>query len=426
MGSYCALKFDEIEIFDVKSVVPDDFVALFQESDRVVRKVPETEEDDSTTDIFYQASRDVILTRLALLGCTEGVVRDKFEEWKKNQKKSLAEYVEYSGDEDGDQKLKVINEFDFDVWRERGAALLAMGWDKLPEEPVDEIDRHLRDNYDGWLHFAGYGSLVTVRALLDAFPTVKHVTLDISDLVGGGYIGGEEPICGDRRKTNHGEIRNLAPTVILAEGSTDIQILERSLATLYPEVRDYFSFFDHRELSVDGGTSYLVKFLKAFAAARAPLHIVAVFDNDAAGIHAYTQTNALTLPSNIKALCLPDIKLAEKYPTVGPQGDGVANVNGRAASIELYLGRHSLNDERGNLRPVRWTGYVPPIKTYQGEVECKAEIQARFFKSIANVANSTAARNAFPELTQVWQAILKVVERSMSEARRNEVLDTFE
>jgi flagellar biosynthesis/type III secretory pathway chaperone len=59
-------------------------------------------------------------------------------------------------------------------------------------------------------------------------------------------------------------------------------------------------------------------------------------------------------------------------------------------------------------------------------VECKAEIQARFFKSIANVANSTAARNAFPELTQVWQAILKVVERSMSEARRNEVLDTFE
>lgn len=424
MGSYCALKFDEIEVFDVKSVVPDNFIALFQETDRVVRKAPETAEQDDMTDIFYQASRDTILTRLTLLGCTEDVVKEKFEEWKRNQKKSLDEYIAYSGDE-ADETFKAINEFDFDVWRERGSALLAKGWDKLPE-PVDEIDRRLRDNYDGWLYFAGYGSLVTVRALLDAFPNVKHVTLDISDLVGGGYIGDQELICGDRRKTNHGEIRNLAPTVILAEGGNDIQILEKSLAALYPEVRDYFSFFDHRELSVDGGTSYLVKFLKAFAAARAPLHIVAVFDNDAAGIHAYTQTNALTLPSNIKALCLPDIKLAEKYPTVGPQGDGVANVNGRAASIELYLGRHSLNDERGNLRPVRWTGYVPPIKTYQGEVECKPEIQARFFKKIANVANSTAARTAFPELTQVWQAILKVVERSMSEARRNEVLDTFE
>lgn len=425
MGSYCALKFDEIDIFDVKSVVPDDFVALFQESDRVVRKIPETEEDDSTTNIFYQASREVILTRLALLGCTEGVVRDKFEEWKNNQKKSLAEYIMYSGHKDDNQTIKAINEFDFDVWRERGAAFLAKRWNKLPE-PADEIDRRLRDDYDGWLFFAGYGSLVSVRALLDAFPNVKHVTLDISDLVGGGYISGDEPICGDRRKTNHGEIRNLAPTVILAEGSNDIQILERSLAALYPEVRDYFSFFDHRELNVDGGTSYLVKFLKAFAAARAPLHIVAIFDNDAAGIHAYTQTNALTLPSNIKALCLPDIKLAEEYPTVGPQGEGVANVNGHAASIELYLGRHSLTDGKGNLRPVRWTGYIPPIKAYQGEVECKAEIQARFFESIANVANSTAARNAFPELTQAWQAILKVVERSMSDARRNEVLDTFE
>jgi len=176
---------------------------------------------------------------------------------------------------------------------------------------------------------------------------------------------------------------------------------------------------------VDGGTSYLVKFLKAFAAARAPFHIVAVFDNDAAGVHAYAQTNALALPSNIKALCLPDTELAEKYPTVGPQGDAVANVNGRAASIELYLGRHSLNDGSGNLRPVRWTGYIPPIKAYQGEVECKADIQARFFKNI-NVANSTAARGAFPELTQVWQAIFKVVEHSMSEARLNEVLDTFE
>jgi hypothetical protein len=64
--------------------------------------------------------------------------------------------------------------------------------------------------------------------------------------------------------------------------------------------------------------------------------------------------------------------------------------------------------------------------SYQGEVEGKAEIQATFFKTIANVANSDAAKNTFPELAQVWQAIFKAVERSMSEARRNEVLPRFE
>jgi hypothetical protein len=66
--------------------------------------------------------------------------------------------------------------------------------------------------------------------------------------------------------------------VILAEGSSDIEILRKSLASLHPSRKTIFSFFDHRELSVDGGTSYLVKFLKAFAAARAALQIVAVFD----------------------------------------------------------------------------------------------------------------------------------------------------
>ena len=36
-------------------------------------------------------------------------------------------------------------------------------------------------------------------------------------------------------------MRNLAPTVILAEGSSDIDVLQESLAVLYPEVKDYFS-----------------------------------------------------------------------------------------------------------------------------------------------------------------------------------------
>lgn len=422
MGSYCALKFDKIDICSAKSVVPDDLIALFQEVDRVVLKVEEDDDGDPINDTYYRASREVILNRLALLGCTDAVVRQKFEEWKKDERRF---WEGYGAEIDKDNEtLKAIDELTFDNWGRRVAALLPNQWKELPD-PIDEIERRLRDS-DGWLHFAGYGSLVTIRALLGAFPNVKHVTLDISDLVQSEYIGEGEPICSGRRKTDHGGIRNLAPTVIFAEGSTDIQILEKSLATLHPEVRDYFSFFDHRELSVDGGTNYLVKFLKAFAAARAPLQMIAVFDNDVAGVFACEQIKALKLPSNIKALCLPNIKLAEKYPTIGPEGRGVANVNGRAASIELYLGKHALNDERGNLRPVRWTGYFPPAKHYQGEVESKAEIQTAFFNCIPDVANAKAARKAFPELAQVWQTIFKTVEQSMSEARINEVMDTLE
>jgi HEPN/Toprim N-terminal domain 1 len=173
-------------------------------------------------------------------------------------------YSQYPEDSDK-ETLRALEVFDFTTWCQRAASLLERQWD-LPE-PVDEIDRRMRDDYDGWLHFDGYRSLGTLRALLDAFPNVKQVTLDVTDLIGGGLIDENEPICSRRREADRGEVRSLAPTIILAEGSSDIEILRTSLASLHPEQKDYFSFFDHRELSVDGGTSYLVKFLKAFAAA---------------------------------------------------------------------------------------------------------------------------------------------------------------
>src|SRR5438477_11519920 len=108
--------------------------------------------------------------------------------------------------------------------------------------------------------------------------------------------------------------------MVLAEGSSDIRVLQRALAILFPERKDYFSFFDHAELSVDGGAAYLVKFLKAFAAARAPMRIVAIFDNDTVGVQAFRQVNALKLPKHMIVLRLPDIELARAYPTIGPQG----------------------------------------------------------------------------------------------------------
>jgi hypothetical protein len=67
-------------------------------------------------------------------------------------------------------------------------------------------------------------------------------------------------------------------------------------------VTEYFSFFNHADLRVDGGANFLVKFLKAFAAARTPLRIVAVFDNDAIGAVASKQAEDLNLP-NISQYC---------------------------------------------------------------------------------------------------------------------------
>ena len=411
MGSYCSLYFDEMDVCGVKSYVPDQFCALFQESDRRVRRPKDGDADDDASDVVYEASRDVILRRLDLLGYTNAVASREFAAWLAEER---ARWAEYSAD-DGDWAAETnagIRSLTFEEWRRRVPEHLANRYER--EQPHDEIDRHMRESEDSWLWFAGYGSLTSIRAMLDACPSVATVALDISDLIGGGWINEDEAICALARETNKLEPRPLAPIVVLAEGSSDIRILQRSLAKLFPERQDYFSFFNHAELSVDGGAPYLIKFLKAFAAARAPFRMVAVFDNDAVGLQAFRQAKALNLPANMIVVRLPDTELARAYPTIGPQGRHAMDVNGQAAAIELYLGRTALT--RGcELRPVRWAGYVQGAASYQGEVEGKGEVEALFLEELGRLTDPAELSAAYPELRGVWEGIFDAVEHSSSE-----------
>jgi hypothetical protein len=54
------------------------------------------------------------------------------------------------------------------------------------------------------------------------------------------------------------------------------------------------------------------------------------------------------------------------------------DVNGIAASIELYLGEDVLNDDNNGLLPVQWMGYDTGVRQYQGEVVSKERIHQRF------------------------------------------------
>ena len=155
------------------------------------------------------------------------------------------------------------------------------------------------------------------------------------------------------------------------------------------------------------GCNFLLKFLKAVAAARTPVKIVALFDNDAAGRLELEKIKGLALPSNIRALCLPEIELARSYPTVGPQGAHTMDVNGDAVGIELFMGKHNLCDEKGELFPIRWTQYYSGAQSYQGEVSEKERVQKAFYADIALTDDASAALERFPELDILWRAIFK-------------------
>lgn len=404
MVSSCELYLDDVELTSQKAYVPDLLSALFQESDRI-----EARDEKNECDIVqYRASRDSVLRRLNLMGCTEALSERRFKEWRDETIREQEAYLkEFEPDEDygADETLKALRTLRWDEWRRRVPDVLRTRYDlENLNNFIDEIDRRMKDDDPSWLWFDGYESLFSLRAIIGACIEAEAITLDVEPLISGGWISADEKVCANKIRVVSTRGQPVGPTIILAEGRSDIAVLKASIAHFHADLVDFVTFLDHSEFKVDGGASYVVKFLKAFAAARIPANIVAVFDNDAAGLSAYKEATALKLPKNMACVHLPDIELGRSYPTIGPQGAHETDINGKACGIELYLGRSALS-ANGTLRPVRWTGYDKQAAAYQGEVDEKNDVQDAFLRAMLDGPDDLD--DAYPEMRLVWETILQ-------------------
>ena len=396
MGRYCYLYLDDVAVCGARLFVPDEWRAVFQETDRV--EVGQESDETVTAGMVYETVRDTFIARLELLGCSERLARERV----RDQIAKARIWWESRAEETGETaipELTALRSLTTAEWYARVRKWTVPPQDRPKAE--DLVDRKMED--EDWVWFDDYGLLIRVRALLDASPDVSRIRLDARELVDSEWIDGEGPICDRSAEDWTNAMLPLAPIMVLAEGKSDMRVLEKSLAVLFPDRREYFTFFRHDELGVEGGTSFLVKMLKAFATARAPLRLVAVFDNDTAGMAALRECRDLGLPSNFALVPLPDIELGRRYPTLGPTGKHFSDVNGRGAGIELYLGTQALS-VNGELRPVRWTGYDKRANAYQGEVAEKGNVQRAFEEAIRDMSKEEA-RSALPELVSVWERI---------------------
>lgn len=210
-------------------------------------------------------------------------------------------------------------------------------------------------------------------------------------------------------ETDQDYIHATEDLLILTEGKSDTKILSAAIDAMYPEYADLFQFVDFEEFSISGGASMLSQMVKAFAGVRSRQHILALFDNDTAGIVEQLKVAKVkTLPPNIRTMLLPDIALAEDYPTIGPEGERNMNVNGAASSIELFLGRSSLTDDDGTLHKIRWTNWNSQIDCYQGAMENKDFVSKRFLKRLKRSTNPEDLKAEFPEMDLLLNAIFRV------------------
>ncbi len=242
----------------------------------------------------------------------------------------------------------------------------------------------------------------------------------MTDLVWSGYFEYSDDFIEYGLHSTVVEYNSMARTIILTEGKTDTYFLKESMKLLYPHLVDYYSFLEFENSKLGGGVGNLTNIVKAFAGSGIVNNIIALFDNDTAAASAIKSLSKTVIPNNIKILKLPDIEVLRDYPTIGPSGNVNLDMNGIAASIELFFGSDVLKIEGENLSPVQWTGYDPNIKKYQGEVIDKITLQRRFNKKIE--ASKSDKDDCLDDKWDDMRSIFKLLFNAFNENHREQLL----
>lgn len=165
--------------------------------------------------------------------------------------------------------------------------------------------------------------------------------------------------------------------MIVTEGTSDARIIKRSLDVLRPEVADFFNFVDFDERYHFWGTGNLVKFAEGLLRIEVLNQVLFVLDNDAEGISAFHKIEDLNLPSNMRAMILPDYEEFKEFATCGPEGINISDINGKAAAIECYLDLHL---DQYPAPQVTWSNFKQDINTWHGVLDFKESYSKHFYK----------------------------------------------
>ena len=405
MGSITDLSLDGYPLLQTKSAVIPEVMTIFRETDRrrFVRKLSERnvliwgeptahDTQETETAVQYVSEASKVADRLNVMGFTMRRVRDSFESGRllalHRATSSFAVHELFR------HNARLLQELTFDTY---SAALHTIIRTRLLPPPLrdphrdasDPVVRYLLTHFDDHLfEFLSPDVRVFLQLACDLVAPNSPIVQDLTDLVGAGYYDDDEPVCDNaiHELTSHPES---SPCIILTEGSTDIAILRSALDLLYPHLAGYYTFFDFRASNARGGAAQLAAVVKAFVAVGIANRIIALFDNDTAARDARRSLHTVRLPPNMIILHYPYLDVLRNYPTVGPSGSSIMDINGLAASIEVYLGEDVLS-MHGDKVPVHWKSFNENIGAYHGEVRKKAQLLSAFQRKVDRCKGSTA------------------------------------
>lgn len=420
MGSYAHCWLDKLLVGTSKNDIDSELISLFRPQDKIVKgslkgDVPNhlkhyaeyLDEDAELNVVYYEAPVHIIKDRLDILGYNLQTVKEAFGLWIEEElnrtSEGVAKWKDIASSVEGEfnKKFPTVSNDIFEGCKSN-YEILSKLTSEVWIECLQEINLlGLKTNYYGryqgphekttigymlsndWYGYPGNDVFVPLRLAIEAFKDSKTLIYDLTDLVWSEYFNYSEDFVGYGLNVSAYEYNSKSKTIVLTEGKSDTKVLSEALEILYPHLKDYYSFLDFEGTDYGGGVGNLSNLVKAFSGSGIINNVIALFDNDTAAHSACKKLLKIGLPENISIVMLPTIDLLKSYPTLGPYGAQDVNVNGMAASIELYFGEDILKIDGENLTPIQWTGYDKSENQYQGEVLEKAKLQKRFNKKIA-------------------------------------------
>lgn len=374
MGSYATLYVDGYPVVQTKNHVLPELMTAFRESDRGTlllqsngedsvswtEELPPWSDDHVLSDVYHSRAWKVA-QRLDVMGFTLDRARRDYEETRDSEMAGVIEY--YEDDEIArDNELSKWRSLNFDAYFVGLRTVLSLGLTPwfVAEEKMDErapnldvVEEHILD-WDGdyLLGYLGDDFRGLLRLVCEIVDDEARVVQDITDLIQGGWLEPHDSVCEQAVESLLERYPENASRIVLTEGSTDAMYLSSALKLLHPHLAEYYAFFDFHSFSSRGGTAHLATAIRAFAAAGIANRIVALFDNDGVGLDEMERLSKTALPPNIAVFSYPDYDALKAYP-VREEGECIhQNVNGIAASIELYMGDDVLRSGGGEPFPV--------------------------------------------------------------------------
>lgn len=376
MGSLISLTLGGLEIDWGKNNGFINHAKLFLRTDR---KIVESYSYEGNQYEKFGFSRRLIdvLPRLELNGYSMGRV----EEIYKSHQKDYPDYLPSIDLEFSDfaaiiknititERTKTEEDGDYDLGEYASKAVFS-----LPE--FSEFANLINvNNHSVMSFFENLDPYIQLRLLAE---NPKNFYLDLNwhtqDVVEGGWTTEDELF---------GEWQDTREFLIITEGSSDTFIIKEAINYLRPDIQDFFKYIDMTEHYPFSGTGNLFNFYQGLARIGIKNNCLVIFDNDSEGVEKFDKIQGIPTPSSLHAMILPILEEFTQFKTIGPDGPGSSDINGKAVSIECFL---DLTYKNCLLPTVRWTNYKKNQDSYQGALESKEHYISQFKKGLSDPRN---------------------------------------